>query len=329
VPGHGWIRIVSALLLASWFLSSRGEAQNSLPLELSFQAPPECPSAEDVHAELERIAHARPGLTLAPLRAQVEVSVTPRRFVLHVQTEHEGQRGERHVEARDCATAVRSLTLILALTFGAGVELTAEGASAPEPEPEPKPTLAPPPPAPAEAAPAPSATAAMTRKWALFAGGFAHWGLAPNVAGTGRLGAELTLHPAFAVNMHAFGFAAAEDSPHAGVHAHYAGFGGAAHVCGRLPLSVLTGGLCGGGQASAIHGRARGDIKDASATAPWYALSLSALLDWPRDTRLRLRLEGGFDLSLNRPRFVIQGLGPVQHVSRLVPNVGLNVLLTL
>jgi hypothetical protein len=125
------VLVVSALL--GMLQAGPARAQSGLPLELSWQAPAECPSADDVHAELARIAHARPGHVLEPLRADGRVRRDHRRYVLEVHTEHQGQAGERRVEAKDCRTLVRTLTLILALTFGAGVELATESEATSEP----------------------------------------------------------------------------------------------------------------------------------------------------------------------------------------------------
>src|SRR5512139_886504 len=90
----------------------------ALPLELSWQAPSECPTASDVHAELARIASAAPGEDLQPLKADVAVAHSGARYTAQLRTEHEGLVGERTLQAEDCATLARSVTLVLALAFG-------------------------------------------------------------------------------------------------------------------------------------------------------------------------------------------------------------------
>jgi hypothetical protein len=342
VRGCVWIlgpRVPLAVLALALFLAlfaPKAAAQGALPLELSWQAPDHCPSAADVHAELERIAHARPGLTLEPLRANAEVTLTHKRYVLNVVTEHQGQRGERRVEARDCKTVVRTLTLILALTFGAGVELS-ESASAPgdasaEPVAEPPP---PPPPKPAPAPPPVETRADVApdkprgpRPWLVLAGGGALWGAAPRAAGMLSLGVERELG-ALSLGVRGLGALARAEQPRDGVNAHFAGLGAALQGCGRLALASLSGALCASARALALRGRADGDIQDAEAVAPWYALSAGAALTWPRDFWLRVRVEGALALSLNRPRFIIEGLSQVHRVPRLAPELGLALLFAL
>ena len=117
-----WIVLLSLFVL-------RAQAQGSLPLELEWQVPRECPSATDVRLELERIARARPGYALSPLWARAVVTTRGRSYQVALQTEQAGQRGERQLEAPDCTTLLRTVTLVLALTFGAGVELTEHATS--------------------------------------------------------------------------------------------------------------------------------------------------------------------------------------------------------
>jgi hypothetical protein len=109
-------------------VSAQGAA--AFPLELTWNAPAECGSAEQVRAELERIARVRPGLQLTKLAARAEVERRGAGFAVALYTEHEGESGERRLEAADCRTLVRTVTLVLALAFGAGVEVAEEESAA-------------------------------------------------------------------------------------------------------------------------------------------------------------------------------------------------------
>jgi hypothetical protein len=339
----GWASKRASVLLAFVLaFAARAEAQSGLPLELSWEAPAECPSSAEVQGELARVAHPRPGHVLEPVHARATVMREPRRYVLNVHTEHQGQAGERRVEAKDCKTLVRTLTLILALTFGAGVELQ-DAASSPEGaetagESDAQPAAKPEPGAPEAAKresaskpePPPSAAPveAPRSQWSLLAGPALAWQLAPRVAGGFALGATFE-RGALVLGARTSASFAAQSSPAPAVNARFASFGASLRGCGRLAFWQLSAGLCAGARALALRGRASGAIRDASAVAPWYAATGNAFVAWPRNARFRAQLEGGLDVSLNRPRFVIQGLSEVHRVSRVVPELALLLALTL
>jgi hypothetical protein len=142
-------------------LASRTVAQAPLPLELSWRAPPECPNAAAVRTELERVATVTSDLRLRPLVARVDVARRNGIYVAALRTEHEGRTGQRQLQAARCETLVRSVTLVLALAFGAGVEVRAAeiGAAGSERQGGSAAATSPQPSAAAAAQPAPSAPA--------------------------------------------------------------------------------------------------------------------------------------------------------------------------
>jgi hypothetical protein len=330
------------------------QAQERLPLELTWQAPSECPSSGDVRAELERAARARPGFSLTPLVAQARVEHRGTSYATTLLTEHDGQHGERRLEAADCKTLVRTVTLVLALAFGAGVEVaqgavardeTAAGPPAGE-EPAPAegtPQSATPPPPPStpnaaavEARPTEEDLAdrnadagassdhagrASALRLALFAGGGAQLGLMPSAAFSLSVGAELSAG-AFSIGLRTTAWPGVTDGVAAKLSARFDGLAGALQGCGQLPLAALTLALCARAWAGALRGRSSGAAPDGSATAPWYALGSAVSLSWPNGQWLRVRIEAGLAASLDRPRFVIEGLRQVHRVQPLVPELG-------
>ncbi|HEX6240178.1 MAG TPA: hypothetical protein VFZ61_04775, partial [Polyangiales bacterium] len=114
---HAWTAIVWLLLCAP------AVAHATLPLELRWQAPAECPASDAVEAELGRLARVRAGFALELLSAEVTVTRAVGSYQAHMRTLHAGQTGVRTLDARDCTTLVRTVALVLALTFGEGVEL--------------------------------------------------------------------------------------------------------------------------------------------------------------------------------------------------------------
>jgi len=331
-------------------------AQQRLPLELSWNAPAECPSAAAVRAQLERIARVRAGFTLTPLTARAEVVREGARYALRLHTEHDGQHGERRLEANDCETLVSSVTLVLALAFGAGVEVS-DAAAAPGPNaPAEQSAGQEPPPAPARqgkqgeaaqaarseidatesssTAAAPNADAApddgdrasdrLRVAWLL--GGGAQLDLLPSAALAVSTGVELGLG-ALSIGVRATGWPVVTDGVAAELDARFDGIGAALAGCGHVPLQALSLALCAGTRAAALRGRSSGALEDDSDTAPWYALATAVSLTWPREYALRVRVEAGLALSLARARFEIEGVGEVHRVPLLAPELGVLVLI--
>jgi hypothetical protein len=345
----------SAWTAGLWLVAvMHAHAQAPLPLELRWQAPSECPSSADLRAELERIARVRPGFGLTLLMAQAEVEHHGAQYTTTLYTEQAGQKGERRLEALDCKTLARTVTLVLALAFGAGVELaqgevapkqtaasapvSAESASAPRPTQ----SAGPPPPQ----SDTPQVAAAKTpstdhtradRKTvadddhdrgvrngalslAVLAGGGAQFGLMP-AALSASAGAELTAG-AFSIELRASAWPGASEGVATKLRARFDGLAGALQGCRQVPLADLTLALCGRAWAAALRGRSSGASSDGSATAPWYALASAISLTWPAGRFLRLRIEAALAASLDRPRFIIQGFGQVHRIPLLVPDLG-------
>lgn len=341
-----WILGLGGVLWAH----ARADAQEAarLPLELTWQAPDECGTAEDVRAELERVAHALPGYALAPLRAQAQIDRQEHGYALHLVTEHEGEHGERRLEARDCPTLVRSMTLVLALAFGKGVEL-AEPAAGTDAQASPA-TAARTGAAPKTAETAPPATAQATPKTAaadskrdgranaesepapfrestlstrgparfsVLISGAAYFLLMPKTAPYFGLGAELAgMHWSAALRANAWAVTEAQLAPD--LSAEFGGFGATLQGCGHLAPAFFDLALCGTALGAGLRGRARGTLEDNTAWAPWFALGPLVSATIPKDFLLALRLEAGLALSLTRPQFVIEGYDRPAHRAPLV-----------
>jgi hypothetical protein len=326
-----------------WLVAVAHAQSQSLPLQLEWQVPAECPPAAAVRSELERIARARPGHALEPVSARARVTRRGSSYQTTLHTERAGSRGERRLEANDCTTLLRTVTLVLALTFGAGVELDessrfapsaalrdAPASAAPSSHASPAasaPAISAPQPAPASATDAsagarrPAGGRGRERAWSYLLGAGARVGLFAPAAATLSLGAELA-RGALLLGARASGIFAPRQRVTAGIDARFMGGALALQACGTLPLGPISGALCGAGHAGILNGRSWGDARGV-ANAPWYALSGGLAVTWPRDFWLRLRAEAGLVVSLDRPRFVIEGVGQVQRVARLLPDVAL------
>jgi hypothetical protein len=332
--------------------ATRASAQTALPLELDWRAPTECASSSAIREELARITRVPAGVTLQPLIARVDIHRSGAMFVAALRTEHEGRAGERRLEADSCPTLVRSITLVLALAFGSGVEVSeptrveaaqpkAAGSSVPSRSDEPRDASA----ATSEAS-STAGTEALSDpstpdrsdhvrplRWNLWLTGGAQFGLLPSTAFVTSLGAELET-PRVWIGLRAqFWPGVSQDmrTDQAGqVEARYAALGLAVRGC-LVPLQTLTLALCGTFGVAAIRGAAmNADRVDGSASiAPWYTGELAAAIDWPRAARVRLRLEANLTTSLSRPQFTIEGVGTAHHVPLFVPLFAAGVVLSL
>ena len=323
---------------------------------MNWEAPAGCPSAADVSRELERLVRVPPGK--APPHLSVDARVEPRgeRWVLHLRTELDGVEGERELEAESCASLARAATLVVALALGVGADAGAAAAT-PSPTEEPRPRTAarprvadasPPPSAPAAPPPvlapapppAPLLPAAVVvapppppvarDAWALVVETRVARGPLPGAsfgAGIGLDGERGRLLGSLRLETW---LPADEDTSAAGVGARFVAVAGELAGCavaGRARRFSLAG--CVGARVGAVRGASTGALFDGMATAPWY-VAVPALRTRTRLTRA-LSLDAGVELaaSLKQPRFVIDNLGTVYTVPRLIPTAVVGLALEL
>ncbi|HEX3697523.1 MAG TPA: hypothetical protein VH374_19275 [Polyangia bacterium] len=355
-----------ALLAAAMPAPARASA-SSLPLDFFWDAPPECPSADVVRAQLERVVRVRRGRTPPHLTAWARVEQRGGRWFLHLRTDRDGTAGQRELEARACTPLVGAATLVLGLAFGEGVELSAdpllvdprgagtavEAEQTPAPGESPAPAPAgevPPPPPPLSslppAAPSPPdlarpeviasdggrgerALSLPPLRWALLIDGRGAWGSPPGPAFGFGLGVDAGGRRWFGSLR--FGMVPrAEATAAAGIAARVTDIDGALSGCyraGAWAASSLS--ACLGVQASALRVQSVGSTENSQAVAPWYAVLPALRLQVPLYRSLSAVAQVAVATSVNRPTFSITGLGDVYRVPRVAPaaSVGLSVRL--
>jgi hypothetical protein len=301
-----------------------------LPLDLTWDAPPECPSYGEVVTELERITRVKPGREITPVRAQAKIERTADgRYRLVLLTEREGQTGETDLDATSCPVLKRGVTLVLALTLGEGVDVVDEAAdtsvkpgtnsdrgpvASPRSVVEPRVAVAPPPGAGAE-----------RLGFSPWLAASSAWGLLRKPSFGPQLGLALGLPKAH--------WQARADvtfwPPVAGerfqnIASSYLAFVGAVGACalGAVPSRWSLAG-CATLQVGVIHGSSEGALHDGSATAPWYAAAPSIVVTAP--SPLAVRLEASLAIAFAPPRFAIQYAQDVYTVSRFVPALSIGV----
>jgi len=109
---------------------------------LSWQAPPDCPSPEDVRAEVARLLGGESRLpTDRDFRVRASVA-HGQTWTVSIETELAGRPGRRAIEAASCQDLADATALILALTIDPDVAATpkARPQAPPPPPPPPVPT---------------------------------------------------------------------------------------------------------------------------------------------------------------------------------------------
>jgi hypothetical protein len=320
---------IAAVALTALALGGPARAADRAPsVELSWNAPDACPSGDDVVREVGRLTSRPANYTPVHLSAEGRIEQIEGRWFLHLRTVREGVAGERDLDAASCASLARAAALVLALALGELAELIPP--APPEPAAPPPP---PPPPIVPASVPAVAVAAAQptrpARAWSLTLD--ARGGLGPLPGHALGLGAGVdTGRGWWWTSLRVQAWPGADQVPSPGLAAHYRGVGAALMGClAPVRARFLTLLACDGIQVSALAATATGTNRDATQVAPWYALLPALRARWPIYRALRAELGVELPVSLNRPRFVINGLGDVHVVPRLAPTVALGLAFAL
>ncbi len=301
-----------------------------LPLDLTWDAPPECPSYSDVVTELERITRVKPGREITSVRAKAKIERTEDgRYQLTLLTEREGQTGETDLDAASCPVLKRGVTLVLALTLGDGVDVVDEEVADARPKADDGAKPAPKPLSPA-ALPAPPRAPSVDHavdgfRWSPWLAANGGWGLLREPSFGAQLGLAVGERH-WQSRLDATFWPPVAGARFQGVDSSYFAFVGAIGACGRWPLAGWSFAGCATLQIGAIHGTSTGAFRDGAASAPWYAAAPSVVVTAPFYGPVALRLEGAVAIAFKPPRFAIQYAEDVYTVSRFVPAVSLGLV---
>lgn len=332
---------VLAFILAFLTVARSARAEDALPLELDWDAPPGCASAEEIRTELARIARVRAGRTVAPLTARGRIERNAGSYRLSLHTEQGGVAGERTLVASDCRALEREVTLVLAVAFGEGVELVSDkeretppsatsqgsattqkengpGSAEPHDKAAPKPSSAPAAPVPASLA-NPRSPSNEHLRAAVLAGGGALFGTLPSPAGFVTAGATFGSRQ-YWLDARLLWIPRVEQALERGVRARYQGVGGALSGCAAIPPAKALS-VCVALEAAALSGRASGATESVQSIAPFFSVAPLIGWQWPSHGPLSLRLEAALHVALSEPRFVVVGLGEAHRVPLLSPSV--------
>jgi hypothetical protein len=259
----------------------------ALPLELDWNAPAACPSADEVRSGVERSAVVRPGATPHPLAARAEVEQRAGRWVLRLHTVQDGAEGDRIIQANSCASLTRAAVLVLALALGQGIEAepVAPSASPPTPPspasppapapsaPELKPEAAPPPAQPTETPPVTRAVRQFFA-WSATANARARgdWGPFPGGAGIGVGAGVDATHGWWGASARVSAWPGMTTNTGVQLQTSFQGAGGSLSACARTSVVRFVGlSACAGFQAALIQYASTG-YEARSGAAPWLAV---------------------------------------------------------
>lgn len=312
-----------ALCVTSLAAAPRAGAQVAeVPLELTWDAPAECPALPKVRAEVQRSLRARPDRSLPNVRVDARVVRSGSQYRVAVELTRGNETTHREFQSESCEALVRATTLSIALAFGDGETVSEEAAPAPDQEASPPtPTAAkpPPPPLPRKTSIETQAHTTAAPRW-LALGVGAAW--SPEALG----GAAFGLHALAALRTQhaALGWINRVWLPHT-VHVNdgaSARFWAATTSLGpglRRSFSWFEVELALAFQAGLIHGAGISIREPREAVAPWYAVVPSLTVYLRLGRGLRLALSEEVALTIDRARFDIAPLGDVYRAAPLIP----------
>jgi hypothetical protein len=331
-----------AVGVAAFGLVARAHAQG-LPLDLTWQAPSECPSAERIRRELERVTRPRPGRQLTPLVARAVITRSETGYHLTLETERGAAISEAQLDNPTCEPLARAATLVLALAYGDGVDIR-------EDEPE-KPEASVSTSSSQGAAPSGadsnanrSAYAVSTRlRQASLARRPARshrLEIAPWVGamGTDGLIAAFALGTEAGVQLSAMSWLASwrvealpqrEAAQRGAVSAQLSAFSAAIGGCAQATVTTVRLATCARFEAAVLRARSEGARVDGSANPTWFAVAPSLLARIPIASPFALRAELGALIPLSVVRFVVAGEGALYQTAHVVPEFGLGLETTL
>ncbi len=274
-----------------------------LPLDFTWTAPDTCPTRAEVVEQLSKAVDAG-GKELPPLSARAVVTREGGSWRLELETEVDGRRGARLLEADSCEGLARAATLVLALTLGEGLARRRAEEEARAAEPPPPPLPAPPPPALAEPLP-PSPTSRQANGLAWLALGVASdplGVLTPGLAlGLGYQAGLLRVAASLSATLprsSAFGASGAQVRSQA--------FSGGVAACLAPELPPLQLAACGEASVTLVAAAGERTEHNQSATLPLYGIGPSLGAEWKLSERAFVGVSVASRFYLRRPELIVE-----------------------
>lgn len=310
------------------------------PLDLTWNAPAECPQGAAAQARVRRLAGAAQAQGTAALVASVTIAkLAEGRWSATLQL----GTSTRVLDGESCEGVADAAIVILAMAVDP--ESAPELEPAPEAEPEPAPLAAEPEPsppaptAPAPAAPAVSAPAAVERvpepeaasgsaarsepaPWGASLRSFGEWGMLPSPS----VGGVVAGHAAWSshrIELSALGLLPRDAEVEGGSQGgEFSWFGFQLMGCQLLARPAF---VCGGVEGGRLSGAGFGSREERTGHALWVAPGVEALFAPALGSALSLEISAGIFIALLKPEFAIDGVGVVHQPSPVSARVELGI----
>jgi hypothetical protein len=305
---------------------------NAAPVRLKWQAPRECPTTERVLEAALRNAPATSGDPLDAV-ARVERTDTNWRVILHLSRGN-GPVAERRFEASSCEAIADATALIVAtalLPAGRSPETApaptehADASDAPKAAP---PVAVPTPavtakPIEAKATPTPHSNA---HTLAVFAAGVIDAATLPSPALGAQIGIGAKLGARMRIEVEWMYYTSqSKTSATSNAGASFALWNVGARVCGAVVQAPVEISPCVGADAHNVQASGFGGKTNEDTSAIWTSGVGGVLVRWPVASWLALRAHVEASLAATRPRFIVEGDGPLHRPSALGARSGIGV----
>ena len=278
-------------------------AEPARTFEVSWQAPPSCPTSQDVEREIARLI-GDTSRSRAPVRAFAEVTKGNDDWRVRIRIQEGDRVSERSFDGPTCRAVgkVASLIIALAIEPNAGAPETA----APPPREKPEPQVPATRPEPAEAA----------LRGFVAAGALAEVRLLPRTGFGLEIGSGLRF-PALSIEVRAGALLPQPtDVPTLDAGGRFYQFNAGLRVCARIVPRAPEIFGCAAGVLDIVHAEGYGVTAPASATALLGSAALGPRLDLPLAEALRLSLSVEATHTFSEANFRLDNVGNVHRTPR-------------
>ena len=296
--------LVSGVLVSAAVLTTgRAGAEPGRPFEVSWQAPPSCPTSQDVEREISRLV-GDTSKNRASVRAFAEVTKGDVDWRVRIRIQDGDHVSERSFEGPTCRAVGKVASLIIALAIEPNAGAVPEPAPPPRDKPEPQIPVNRP--EPAEAG---------LRGFAAV-GALAEVRLLPSAGFGLEIGTGLRL-PALSIELRA-GALLPQPTDVASLDAggRFYHFSGGLRVCARIVPRGPELFACAAGNLDIVHAEGYGVTAPGSATALLGSAALGPRLDLPLAEALRLSLSVEAAHTFSEANFRLDNVGNVHRTPR-------------